>query len=343
VIDPRDVHPDHGQSFFRGLVKQTLAGKATLAVHRRRRVPRTTFRAVRADRGDRGVPLPPEDPHRSFRGVYVLSAGPGSWDDVAEVVESIEHFEGDQAKVVVVDDATTDVRRRVVRERFPAVTVLRRRVSSGGPPGMFPLFAESFDWIRRAFAFDVLVKLDADALLTGPAMAARAADAFAADPTLGMLGTVVRADGKVEDFTYDSWVLAHERRWSPQVRRLEAAARARGWDDTRAQAGVIVFGRKMLDRAAADGWWRWRPPWWTLLQDDAAYGMITAAVGLRVGSWGGPGEPIARGQWRIPIDKQQVLDQGALAVHTMRQGAHGESQDELRAFFRAARGARAAS
>ncbi len=205
---------------------------------------------------------------------------------------------------------------------------------------MFGLFASALAWSRERFTFDVLVKMDTDALITGPAMAARAAEAFAADPGLGMLGTSIqRADGQQVDHSYHTWVVRHERRWSPAIRKLHDAAKANGWDGERAQAGVIVFGREMLDRAAAHGWLDWRPPWWTLLQDDAAYGLITRAVGLRTGSWGGPGEPIASGQWELPIDKQQVLDQGVLAVHTVRKGIHGETEPEMRAFFSAARDA----
>ena len=339
MMRPTDVHPDHGVGTLDGWAKQLVAGKVALSLYRRRRVPKAAVRAERHARADRAAgDTPPEDRRTDFRGVYLMSAGPGSRTELGEAIESIQHFEGDAAKIVVVDDATQDVRARLLRRDFPAVSVLHRRIPSGGPPGMFGLFASALAWSRERFTFDVLVKMDTDALVTGPGMAARAAEAFAADPGLGMLGTSVqRADGQRVDHSYHLWVVAHERRWSPAIRRLDDAARANGWDGEQAHAGVVVFGREMLDRAARAGWLDWRPPWWTLLQDDAAYGMITRAVGLRTGSWGGPGEPIASGQFLLPIDKQQVLDDGVLAVHTVRKGVNGESEAELRAFFREAR------
>lgn len=338
MIRPGQVHESHNVGFADGWAKQLIPGKIALAVYRRRKVPRNALRAAKVNRAERGSGVPPEDPQRVFRGLYLMSAGPGSLGELMEAIESIEHFEGDAAKVVVVDDATQDVRERVVRQRFPKVSVIRRRIPSGGPPGMFPLFASALAWSRERYTFDALIKMDTDALITGPSMADRAAEAFVADPSLGMLGSVgLRADGVPEDVSYDQWILQHEVRWSPAVRRLDRAARAGGWEGERAQAGVIVFSREMLDRAAAAGWLAWRPPWWTLFQDDSAYAAITRAVGLRIGSWGAPGEPIASASWVVPIDKQQVLDQGVLAVHSVRGGINGESEAEMRAFFRAAR------
>jgi hypothetical protein len=198
---PSDIDPAHGVGTLDGWAKQLVAGKVALSLYRRRRVPKATVRVLGLDRADRAAgPLPAEDGRRELRAVYLMSAGPGSRSELGEAIESIEHFEGDGAKIVVVDDATPDVRARELRASFPRVTVLHRRIPSGGPPGMFPLFASALRFARETYSFEVLVKMDTDALVTGPGLSARAAETIAADPSLGMLGTsVLRADGEPVD------------------------------------------------------------------------------------------------------------------------------------------------
>jgi hypothetical protein len=188
------------------------------------------------------------------------------------------------------------------------------------------------------FDFEVLCKIDTDALLTGAGLPARALEAWADDPRGGLLGSVgVRPDGTAEDYGYDAWVLRSERRWSRRVRKLHDAARAGGYDGSKAHGGVYLLSRPAIERIASAGWLDWRPPAWTLLNEDTCVGLVTRASGLRPASFGGPGQPLASISHKLPLPKEEVRAQGRLAVHSVRRGTAGESEEEIRAYFRALR------
>jgi hypothetical protein len=61
------------------------------------------------------------------------------------------------------------------------------------------------------------------------------------------------------------------------------------------------------------------------------------AAGLRIGSWGAPGEPIACASKFLPVPLGEVHARGVLAVHSVRRGLGGESEAEVRAALRQAR------
>jgi hypothetical protein len=319
--------------------KRTLAGNLIAALYRSRRAAPRALAAARAARHDRSAALPLSDPRRSFRAVYLIPAGPGDWAPLADTIDSVLHHEGDDVKVIVVDDASVDCREARVRSTFPQVDVLRRRWPSGGPPRDFPGVAEGIELALERYEFDALLKLDTDALVTAPSPAAATADYFAERPEVGMLGTyLVRADGLPENYDFDRWTLPHTVRWSRGVRRLLARARACGYDGARVRGGVYAISRAALDRAARSGDLRWRPPWWTQLSEDFWLSLIVLANGFEFASAGGPGEQFVVASNFVPLEKERVLTEGKLAIHSVRRGRDGEDEAELRRFFAAARG-----
>jgi hypothetical protein len=132
-------------------------------------------------------------------------------------------------------------------------------------------------------------------------------------------------------------VIAHSRRWSPSVRRLVERARAGRFTGAKVHGGVYLASRRALDRAEAEGLLDWRPPWWSMLGEDACISLVIGAAGFGLGSFGAPDEPTASANGFLPLDKHEVLRQRKLAIHSVRRGLHGENENELRTFFRRAR------
>jgi hypothetical protein len=337
----RDTHVSsvHRASREKLLVKGTLAGKIAGALRRQRRAPLMAARAWRAARRHG----PPPASRGRYRIVYVVLCGPGELDALSELVESIRAWEGDRAKVLVVDDATPDVCWPHVRARHPDVDVIPLRWPTGGPPPQSRALNLALRTALERFDFDVLCKLDTDALVTGPGLSEAAARRFAAEPEVGQLGTVgMRGDGVPEDYSYDAWVLDHERRWSPTVRHRVARARAAGWDGRKAHGGVYVLSRAALESIDAAGDLERRPPRWSLINEDTWMSLAVWAAGFRVASWGAPGEPTASASKWLPVPLAAIPERGLLAVHSVRRGPDGESEAEVRAALRAQRPSAAA-
>jgi hypothetical protein len=332
VIRPSDVSADHEMPPAPvAYAKQTLAGKLAMALKRYRRRP-AVARAGRALRAAEGPPRPGDGERRD---VILLLTGPGEWDGFVDTMDSIATYEP-AAQVVVLADGALDLARARVEAAFPDAIFLRPPGATGGPPRNSPTLSWAFRWCLQHLSFDVLAKMDVDALLTGPGLLRRAADAFGADPALGLVGTpAMRRGGQTGDTTYSAWVLAHERRYSRAVRSALAAAQAHGWAGEECHGGTYVLSHAAIGALDGGGWLDRQPPWWGLVGEDLWFSLEVAAAGLRVGSL--PGRPVISGQRFVPLPPQQVLDEGVLAIHSVKGGCDGETQAQLRAFFRAAR------
>jgi hypothetical protein len=319
----------HGASRWKLLVKGTLVGKVAAALRRQR-----PLRAL----ASRPAPGPAPASRGRFRVVYLVLCGPGELEPLSELIESIRAWEGDAAKVLVVEDATPDVRWPDVRARFADVDVVRSRRPTGGPPRLSPPIARGYAIALERYEFDVLCKLDTDALVTGPGLGDRAAERFAAEPRLGMLGTIgLRADGVPEDYSYDAWVVSHERRWNRTVRDRLARAERGTYDGRKVHGGVYVLSRAALEAMAGAGDLRRDPPWWSQIGEDLWCSLAVCAAGFALGSWGAPGDPTASASKWLPVPLAEVRSRGLLAVHSVRRGADGESEAEVRAALRAQR------
>jgi hypothetical protein len=318
------------------LQKGSLLGNMASALYRMRRVPLNAVRSAAAARAD-GEAAPRRSRHR-YRAVYLVPAGPGDWAPLEDTLRSIRHYEGDDAKIVVVDDGSLDCRAAAVHRRFPDVDVARRRIPSGGPPRNLPLILHGLRHALALYSFDVVVKMDTDALVTGVSPSAVAAEFFERNPRVGMAGTYGRrADGVAEVYEWDRWVLRHTERWSPASRAMMARGRAGGYDGRKIHGGVYAVSRAAIEALAGAGDLSWREPWWTPLGEDFWLSVLVLASGFGLGSLGGPGEPFAVASKFTPLSKETVLAEGKVAIHSVRRGRDGEDEAAMRAFFASAR------
>lgn len=322
----------HPQSRLATLVKQTVGGKVALAAWRQRRRPTLT----RQTRRLRSAEMAPPVDAAAYGGLFMVPVGPGEWAELSDTLASIVHYEPD-AKVVVVADGAVDIEQQLLTAQFPQADLLRPPLPSGGPPRLTPAFAWAMREIAEHYRFDVLCKIDSDALVTGPGLIEAAAGRFAVEPRLGQLGsTAIRADGEPSDPSYTAWVLGHERRWSRRVRRTVEQAERNGWHGE-AHGGVYLVSRPALDELVRGGFLDQRPPLWSLIPEDVWLSLGIQGAGFEIGSWGAPGDPIASGQGFLPIAKEEVLERDVRAIHSVRRGIGGEDEEQLRTFFRSVR------
>lgn len=331
-----EVSPVHGMSRSAGLVKSFVLGKALVAVRRQRRAPAQALAARRARVAD--GPVPRGGGRGPLRALYVIPAGNGERAGLLETIDSIRTYEGDAVKILVLDDATLDCRPAELRRLRPDVDVWTKRWPTCGPPRIWPALQRVYAFALDSYDFPVLVKLDTDALVTGP-LSERAVAHFEAHPRVGQLGSVwSHADGTPWDNTFEQWMLEHETRWIPALRRLVAQARRHNPEPPmKVHGGVNAISRPALEAARSSGWLAWRQPWWSNIGEDLLVSLVIAAAGFELGSWGGPGEPVISESHLLPYDKERVLAEGKLGVHSLKRGRDGEAEADLREFFRNAR------
>ncbi len=135
-------------------------------------------------------------------------------DDAADTVASVLHYGGPATVAVVQDDTGGDLAHLADGRR---VHVRQARGPARGVGGsLWAKLAETYAWALAELDPAIVMKLDADALMTGPGLGDLAAARFAADPALGMLGSyAIGPDGG-------------ERDWRPAAIAIRAQAGLRG-------------------------------------------------------------------------------------------------------------------
>lgn len=282
----------------------------------------------------------------------VLPVGPR--DDGADTLDSVFTHVGARSVAVVVDDTGSASRARDMRAVDPdRVVVLPATGPSGKGGRLWQRDCTGFSHLLEHFDPAVVLRLDADALVVGPRPEAAARARFDQDPSLGSLGSFERAcTGEQRDFGPAARGFRRHLRpralagssGSRAVARIVVPARRHGWPwgGHALGAGLFLTGgclREMHER-------RWLDPHGPLvgedLEDDWLLGAMTFAVGMRIGSFTGPGEPVGVAWRGLPAHPQALLDDGRSVVHSVRSfGALDERV--IRAGFRDVRRGRTPS
>jgi hypothetical protein len=244
--------------------------------------------------------------------------------------------DGDAAQVLVADDSSIAAREAVVRERYPTVDVVRNPLSTGGPPHLWYLCKLGIERALERYDFEQWVKMDCDALVTGPAFSEATLARLADAPQTGIAGCVdVRCDGAPTDYRYHAEILRRDIRHDRTLAAAVERAVARGWDvGNTVHGGVFTITRDACEALKREGWLDWRRPWYSLLNEDIALSLFVTACGFDMLSIGGPGGIFCTANKSLILPKEEIADGGWVAAHSVRQGLDGEDETALRAFFR---------
>src|SRR5947209_10798105 len=104
-----------------GLLLSTLPARLAWAAYARRRVPARVAKARIAEhsRRHRTSRLVVDNHRAAYRAGVLVGVAPGERDGLAELIESLHRYEGDDIKIVVADDLTGEYPDRLVRTDFP--------------------------------------------------------------------------------------------------------------------------------------------------------------------------------------------------------------------------------
>ena len=280
-----------------------------------------------------------------------MPVGPGS--EVADTLESVRAY-GDPSRVIVLVDNGGDLRERLVADDAMGDDI-RIVVSEPGARNLFGdlwrTVAAGLRYCVENVEFDVLLRMDADALMLAPGAEDAAIARFARDPSAGILGSCrVRFDGEIRDFEPAARMLRaaagipglRHPRMRASLRALLAEAAGTGYELGEHPQGAVCFLRPEALRAIHDR---------GLLGDDLRHAhvcedfiitLLMRVAGYSVGEFGGPGDPLAI-KWRgLPAHPEDLLAQGSAIVHSVRFWEDMD-EDEVRAVFARARRARAAT
>jgi hypothetical protein len=188
--------------------------------------------------------------------------------------------------------------------------------------------------------------MDTDALMVGPGLVAQTIRYFEGHPEAGILGSYrVRADGQRRSwlkwklgFLYEANPLRALWGQKPLWRDPIRMARRRAYDvGENVLGGAYLIRRECLDAMRRDDLLDYE--YEAVLSesrigDEIIFSLMCKAAGFDLHDFGSPEHSMALALTCLPLAKEEILRQHKTVIHSVKRGKDGESQEELRAFFR---------
>jgi hypothetical protein len=280
-----------------------------------------------------------------FDTVFVIPVGPKCRPDfVADTIESIRFF-APMARIILIDDSRigTGVQ---LGEKYKT-TVLEARVH-----GTFGnLYLNLSDGFKEALAqpFQVLVRLDTDALIAGSDFEFKAKERFQADERLGSLGSFrigynrigIRDRGwaRRRILRYLAFNLWRNPRAALMIGHLVVRARKHGYKLGDAiMGGAAVYSYEAVSALNEAGLLSRVELAKTGLQEDYIFGLCLFSIGYQLGEFGDHLDDLPMGvDWiGLPASAEELMDNGKSIIHSTK--SFGTMDEEtIRGKFRSAR------
>lgn len=271
------------------------------------------------------------------------------YDMLVDTIRSIKYYVKERHHIIAVDDFSPSRPDERLKIEFPDVTVMRNPKKHGGRSGLYVTQAVAIKYALEHFDFKVFIKMDTDALMVGPGLVTKVAERFRQQPRVGILGSyMLRADNKKRNwrmwkvtFAYESSFLRKFFRKPVLWRQAIAEARQNGYDLGENVLGgcYILNGRcleKMQERKYLDYEYD-NILTHSSIGDEVIYSLFCKASGFDIADFGRAGDPMVIALDVVPMTKEEVMAGGKAVIHSVKRGLKGETQDELREYFRSLR------
>lgn len=265
---------------------------------------------------------------------------------VEDTLDSVCHYTTPSRRIVVCDDSGKGTG-ELLRRRYPAITVLTTPEHYGKDAGLYFSLSEGFRVAYEEFAFDVLLRLDTDALVIGDRPEDDALRFFRTYPDVGIIGSFrTDSNGDRRDFSWAREELAREssyqsllrepRRWRRFffLKRILRGARSHGYQPgEHCLGGAYFISRECIRRLHRDILLSRQEIRWSKLQEDHIFSLLMYSTGLKNGDFVTGDAPMAV-RWRgLPCGPERLLADGKKVTHSTR--FFGErTEEDIRAFFR---------
>jgi hypothetical protein len=250
---------------------------------------------------------------RSIPLLIVVAVGPGERLGVLELLDSARAYLRGPYRAIVVDD-TGDVATWWALRRYPEVDVLRnwrRR----GLQHLLGSLQRGYRHALEQYDFQAVLKLDTDALITGPGLDADILTLVQAHPTAGVFGSQTWRE-RQDDF-WKERLEANLPMWGPIMERAERYGYQRG--------EAVLGGAYVVTHACLAGWaqegFLGITPTGLRIAEDVTFSLFARALGYELHDVSGPSDPFALAYRGLPMPPHSLLARGKKVVHSVKLGA----------------------
>jgi hypothetical protein len=293
--------------------------------------------------------------------MVLIPAGPDTvFEYLSDTIDSVYHHTGVQnCKVVVLDDSRRD-KFASIGDRFPSTVVIKTpdyhegtRSSTRG--SLFGKQMYALKWLTERYSFEVLLRMDTDALMIGDSPHEDVLAFLERQPKVGMVGAFTRrGDGtdKRQAMISKGHEITREVRlrlgfrnlaMATTLRRLVKRAEANGYCRGDMCTGGAYFLSSSAVRAMkAQGFFDLDVLGHSKLMDDALMALLCCAAGYGLSDMPETDDILAINWRRVPMAPEMLVSKNKKIVHPIKDD-DPTVEARVREYFQSRRGTRSGS
>jgi hypothetical protein len=284
------------------------------------------------------------------RNAIILPVGPGQIENTLDTIDSVLHFIDPKDTLFVIDDFTQDgTYERLVEIRHDQLSLIRNE-RSYGRLGLHATVANALRYCVSRGPFGVILRMDWDALVTGPDVFSEVAQFLDANRHVGICGRhLINYDGSSKTYRMHTEDVLNKIGYPPPDDRQSGGigwicrlALLNGWGlgenifggayFIRYECVTAMIGSGFLDQLDNQAQW---------LIEDVFFTMCALATGFDRAHFAAPLAPFALAYRDLPASPAELAARGMKIIHSVDKGRWTSAQDNggvtAREFFRAHR------
>ena len=293
--------------------------------------------------------------------MVLIPAGPGTvFEYLNDTIDSVYHHTGVQnCKVVVLDDSRLDTFASI-GDRFPSAVVIKtpdyhERSRSSTRGSLFGKQMYALKWLTERYGFDVLLRMDTDAIMIGDSPHEDVLAFLKRQPKVGMVGAFTRrGDGSDKRLAMISKgrELTQEVRLrlgfknlalATTLRRLVWRAEAHGYcRGDMCTGGAYFLSSSAVGAMKEQGFFDLDALGHSKLMDDALMALLCCAAGYRLSDMPEDDDILAINWRRVPMAPEMLVSKNKKIVHPVKDD-DPTVEPRLREYFQSRRGTRSES
>jgi hypothetical protein len=265
---------------------------------------------------------------------------------VKDTIKSVLHYTTASRRVIVLDDSGKNFGKKL-KQIFPDIIVLKTSKCRGRKAWLFFTLCMGFEFAYKNYFFDVLLKMDTDALMIGESPEDDAIRCFHRHPEFGSIGTYKKECGGERRFFFGNgrqllleisdehlFEYPSHRPGVMLLRKVFRKSRKNGYKPgEHCQGGAHFISRECIAKLRENKLLSRREIWWSQQEDDVIFGLLMCSTGLKHGDLASGSRPMGV-RWRgLPCSPRELLARGKKVVHSTRFYKN-LSEDKIRSFFR---------
>jgi len=290
---------------------------------------------------------------KRVKAIFVIPFYDKDLSQLIDTIDSIKYYVKEGFLIVCINDCIN-----VLNIDYFAKNVASENVINfvpdyriGWPRNAYgPLFCKIYQGMEYAvknYNFDFLIKMDTDALVVGSDLHEHVDNFFAChDQEIGLIGSYkIRVDGKKrtrwEWALYLLYFVYFRKELSKQSLIWKVClprARKNGYKlGESVLGGAYIFSYKCINNIIK------LYPWKIILKDkiyltkigeDILFSLLAISSDYKIGDFGRPCDPLVIAHQYLPISKDEIIETEKQIIHSIKKGLDGETEDELRNYFR---------